>query len=171
MGRACPEPGSFGKCGRALRDTSDPRLWICPKHGPVRLDGASSAGSGDKPPEPDVGYIGGLFDAPLVRSDDVASSHKAADKVRPHVGGIQAKVIEAYRTHGAMTFTTAEQLPEFQHYKRSTIQKRVSELSQMGILELVPGAENALYRLNEARIDDPLEPERCPTCQRVWRNR
>lgn len=112
-----------------------------------------------------------LFEPPRVRHTDSAKARRSAEKVGRKLGSIQRAVIDAYRAHGPMTFTEAEQLPEFERYGRSTIQKRVSELSLAGILERVPNTDSATYRLNESRILNPVEPPRCPTCHRVWRSK
>ncbi len=108
---------------------------------------------------------------PMKRIGDRTAAQKAADAVRPRIGRIQREVITAYREHGAMTFTVAQELPEFARYGRSTIQKRISELSLMGILELVPRSKDATYRLVERRIQHPLDPEsqRCPECGQLSR--
>ena len=108
-------------------------------------------------------------DAPTVRNSDNAHSHPAAAAIQPKLGRIQREVIAAYRTHGDMTAATAESLPEFSKYGSSTVRKRISELLGVGILEYVPDAPDALYRLVEHRIDNPLprvRTELCPACQR-----
>ena len=108
-------------------------------------------------------------DAPTVRNSDNAHSHQAAAAIQPKLGRIQREVIAAYRTHGDMTAATAEFLPEFSKYGSSTVRKRISELLGVGILEYVPDAPDALYRLVEHRIDNPLprvRTELCPACQR-----
>jgi len=111
-----------------------------------------------------------FFNAPIVRTTDRTEAREAAARITSSLGKIQCEVIDAYRCYGDMTSKTAEALPEFQQYGRSTIQKRISELSQAGILELVPDAPDAKYRLNEDRINNPRSPEsidRCPTCNRA----
>ena len=110
-------------------------------------------------------------DPPLVRNSDRGYARQAADTIAPQLGKIQREVIEAYRQYGDMSSKTAEALPCFQSYGRSTIQKRISELKAVGILEYVEGAKEAVYRLVEGRVDNPLprvQHERCPTCQRPF---
>ena len=111
-----------------------------------------------------------LFDGRLIRNTDRLEAREAASLILSHLGKIQQEVVLAYRDFPEMTSKDCESLPRFAHYGRSTVQKRISELSQAGILELVPGAKNALYALNEARVDDPIKPEdvpRCHACKRV----
>ena len=113
---------------------------------------------------------GGLFDAPTARTRDRAEAHSAAVAMEPKRGKIQREVIGVYRAHGDMTSKVAEALPCFAHYGRSTVQKRISELAMAGVLELVPDADEAVYRLNEYRIRNPRTKEdvaRCPTCGRA----
>ena len=111
-----------------------------------------------------------LFDGRLVRNNDRLEAREAASSILSHLGKIQQEVVTAYRDFPEMTVRECETLPRFSRYARSTIQKRISELSQAGILELVPHASSAVYRLNEARIENPIKPEevpRCPACKRV----
>ena len=112
-----------------------------------------------------------LWDAPLVRNTDSQYAHDAAAGITLKIGKIQAAVIASYRFRGDMSSKTAEALPEFSRYGRSTVQKRISELYLVGILELVPGAPEATYHLVEERIHDPLTsvPTKCPTCGHVTR--
>lgn len=121
--------------------------------------------------EPCVPVVAGTGAEPptgrLVRKTDRPAARQAALALAPKLGRIQRRVLEAFRDHGPMTTKTCEALPEFSRYGRSTVQKRISELAQRGVLELVPGAKDASYRVNEARIDDPLTPERCPSCGRA----
>ena len=108
-------------------------------------------------------------DAPLVRNSDREYAQGAAGSISLKRGKIQAAVINAFRQGGDMTAHQAERLPEFEHYRSSTIRKRISELLGVGILEYVEGATEATYHLVEERIENPLprvQPERCPTCQR-----
>ena len=107
-------------------------------------------------------------DAPLVRNSDRDYAQQAAAVIAPKLGKIQREVIEAYRQYGNMSSKTAEALPCFQNYGRSTIQKRISELKAVGILEYVEGATEADYYLVEERINNPLPREqlsRCPCCR------
>ena len=111
-----------------------------------------------------------LFSGPLVRRRDRQGSREAASSILARLGNIQREVVMAYRDFGTMTSKDCEGLPRFAHYGRSTVQKRISELSLAGILELVPGAETAIYELNEMRLANPIRPEevpRCPACKKV----
>ena len=111
-----------------------------------------------------------LFSGPLVRKRDRNGSREAASKVLEKLGNIQREVVVAYRDFGTMTSKDCEGLSRFAHYGRSTVQKRISELSLAGILELVPGADTAIYELNEMRLANPIKPEevpRCPACKKV----
>jgi hypothetical protein len=107
----------------------------------------------------------GIFDAPVVRNSDSAYAHQAADAIAPKLGKIQREVIEAYRQYGDMTSKTAEALPCFASYGRSTIQKRISELKGVGILEYVKDSPDAKYRLVEDRVDNPLPRTRREVCR------
>jgi hypothetical protein len=107
-------------------------------------------------------------EAPLVRNADTKSANEAAQKIAPQLGSIQRQVIQAYRDIGDMTSKAAEALPRFARYGRSTIQKRISELLGVGVLEYVDDSPEATYRLVEARVLNPLprvRVERCPVCQ------
>jgi hypothetical protein len=73
----------------------------------------------------------------MARKTDPATSHGAAEVVAPHVGKIQALVLQVYAKRGPMTARTAERLPEFGAYGFSTIRKRISELARLGFLEEV----------------------------------
>lgn len=73
---------------------------------------------------------------PLVHSGDPASSIEAADSIRQRLNELQRLVLEAFRRHGPMTYLQAQALPEFAGYGHSTVQKRISELSRSGYLEV-----------------------------------
>ena len=98
-----------------------------------------------------------LFDAPRARTTDPATSHAAADVVRPRIGSIQRQVLNAFHRLGPMTARTAERLPIFDAYGFSTIRKRISELCRAGYLD-IEGIDNSkrapasIYR----RSDKPL---------------
>ncbi len=111
-----------------------------------------------------------LFDAPTHRNIDNRFSREAGQAVKTKIGSIQWAVIGAYRDHGPMRARDCETLPELGRWGYSTVRKRISELGRAGILEYVPGTEDATYQLNEKRVEDPLPPEEldvCPTCGRA----
>lgn len=76
--------------------------------------------------------VGGLFD--LVRSTDPQTSHEAASGLLPALSELQARVMAAYREHGAMTAKEAEALPVFADLGFSTVRKRICELHKAGWL-------------------------------------
>ena len=116
-----------------------------------------------------IAYLRNIKSEPLARTGDSLFAHDAANRTSKRLGRIQVLVVRAYEQIGPMTVKVAEALPRFGHYGRSTVQKRISELALCGVLELVPGSDEALYRLNYARLAKPLDPNdrtRCPTCHR-----
>lgn len=75
--------------------------------------------------------------SPMVRSTDPETSEAAALVVTPHLGKIQALVLEVFQTQGPMTAREAERLDCFADYGFSTIRKRISELAAEGYLMAV----------------------------------
>jgi hypothetical protein len=47
---------------------------------------------------------------------------------------LQRQIIQAFKTHGAMTDEELENLPQFTHYGPTTVKKRRTELFQMGMV-------------------------------------
>lgn len=63
----------------------------------------------------------------LARRSDPDTSRDAALQIAEHLTELQARVLQAYRTYGAMSAKVLEQLPEFADLGFSTARKRCSE--------------------------------------------
>jgi len=71
---------------------------------------------------------------PLARFSDPEESHRAADKIRPHLSKLQSVVHGAFRELGKMTAKECEVLDRFSELGFSTVRKRISELKKMGLI-------------------------------------
>lgn len=99
---------------------------------------------------------GGLFadlasGPPLASRFDAEPSKDAADMIATGLSELQARVLTAFRYHGAMTARQAEELPEFSTLGFSTVRKRICELAKLGQLVDCGKADRmTLYRARRA---------------------
>lgn len=82
----------------------------------------------------------------LVRNIDPFTSHEAAGIVDPQLGHIQRIVFDFIAKKGTVIDSDLVIWGATMGYAESTLRKRRSELSQMGVLEMVGSRTNARGR-------------------------
>ena len=78
----------------------------------------------------------------LSRNTDPPTSHDAARTVEKKLNDLQATVLEFIRQRGTVIDSDLVARGVSQGYAESTLRKRRTELSQMGLLELVGQRKN-----------------------------
>lgn len=78
----------------------------------------------------------------MVHRHPKATEVAAAERIEGRLSVLQATVLHAFQTRGAMTDEQLETLDVFAQYGPSTIRKRRSELFAMGKLQIVGEATN-----------------------------
>ena len=78
----------------------------------------------------------------LVRNIDPITSVEAAQVVEPKLSNLQRQVFEWIRDHGPVIDSQLVTLAYSMGYSESTLRKRRTELSQMGMLELCGERKN-----------------------------
>lgn len=78
----------------------------------------------------------------LVRNIDPITSVEAAQVVEPKLSNLQRQVFEWIRDHGPVIDSQLVALAYSMGYSESTLRKRRTELSQMGMLELCGERKN-----------------------------